>query len=413
MITRSLILDRSVGAFAIDPELSLQLVAAQTATARTRALAGAPTGPLADADRPYSVIQDLGPYDPPPLPYPFQPESYVLVWGAPTAIDGPALAGLLAQRYPPAHRLGLLALRADGDVIGQSTSDPTGLAADLADPALHGCAATVVVGVPPLPIAADLRGLDGLAWVVARLYGPAGCPWDRRQTHQSLRGALLGEAHEVLEALDAGDMPALREELGDLLLSVIAHSEMARQSGHFDLGDVLEQVSAKLIRRHPHVFASLEVEGEGQVLHNWEQIKAAELAEKGKSRASALDGVPPSLPALAAAQELIKKAGRVGFAWPAIGGVWAKLDEELAELRDAADGADPAAIAEEYGDVLFVLTNLGRWLHLDAETALREANAKFRRRFTHIEQLAAAQGRPLSTMGLDELLALWAEAKAR
>lgn len=412
MITRSLILDRSVGAFAIDPELSVQLVSAEQAVARLRTLAGAPSGPLADADRPYSELQGLAPYTPPPLPYPLQPESYALIWGAPAAIDGPALAGLIAQRYPPAHRLGLIALRTDGEVIGRGTSAPAGLAADLADPALRERAAAVVVGVPPLPIAADLRGLDGLAWVVARLYGPAGCPWDRRQTHQSLRGALLGEAHEVLEALDAGDMPALREELGDLLLSVIAHSEMARQSGHFDLGDVLEQVSAKLIRRHPHVFANLVVEGEGQVLHNWEQIKAAELAEKGKRRASALDGVPPSLPALAAAQELIRKAGRVGFAWPAIGGVWAKLAEELAELRDAAEGANPAAIAEEYGDVLFVLANLGRWLHLDAETALREANAKFRRRFTHVEQRAAAQGRTLSDLGLEELLGLWGEAKA-
>jgi tetrapyrrole methylase family protein/MazG family protein len=266
--------------------------------------------------------------------------------------------------------------------------------------------------LPPLPIAADLRGPEGLHWVVARLLAPGGCPWDVRQTHQSLRGALLEEAYEVLEALDAGDMRGLSEELGDLLISVFSHGEMARQAGAFSVADVLGQVSAKLIRRHPHVFGDLAVEGEGQVLHNWEQIKAAELAEKGRSRPSALDGVPPALPALAAAQKLGKKAARAGFAWPAAAGAWDKLREELGELEEAAQSGDAAHTAEELGDLLFITARLASYLDVDAEAALREANAKFRRRFTAVEAAAAADGRALADMPLAEMLERWREAKA-
>ncbi|NTU83818.1 MAG: nucleoside triphosphate pyrophosphohydrolase [Chloroflexales bacterium] len=247
---------------------------------------------------------------------------------------------------------------------------------------------------------------------MARLLGPGGCPWDVRQTHQSLRGALLEEAYEALEALDAGDMPALSEELGDILITIFAHSEMARQAGHFDLGDVFAQVVGKLIGRHPHVFGDVTVDGEGQVLRNWEQIKAAELAAKGRSRASALDGVPPGMPALVTAQKLGKKAARAGFNWAELPQVWAKLREELDELDEAAAAGDPAHAAEELGDALFVLTRLADWLHLDAEMALRDANQKFRRRFTHVESAAAAQGRALKELSLDELLALWGAAKS-
>ena len=215
----------------------------------------------------------------------------------------------------------------------------------------------------------------------------------------------------MLEALDADDMHGLSEELGDLLIAIFAHSEMARQAGTFSVADVFGQVTAKLIRRHPHVFGDVAVDGEGEVLQNWDQIKAAELSEKGRSRPSALDGVPPALPALAAAQKLGKKASRTGFAWPDAASAWAKLHEELGELEAAVESGDLAHTAEELGDLLFIVARLASYLNLDAEAALREANAKFRRRFTFIEQSAAAEGRPLSALSLDEMLARWREAK--
>jgi len=275
--------------------------------------------------------------------------------------------------------------------------------------------------LPPLTVSADRRGLDGLFWVVARLLGPDGCPWDRRQTHQSLRAGLLEEAHEVLEALDSGDMSALTEELGDLLLQVLVHSEMARQAGHFDLGDVLEQISSKLIRRHPHVFGDPAVEGEGMetVLHTWEQIKAQELAAKGRRRNSLLDGIPVDLPALATAQKIVTKAARVGFDWSALHEVWEKVREEVNELEQVLAApqtlspSEQAHLAEELGDLLFALVNLARRLELDAESVLREANTKFRRRFTYVEQAAQIQGREMSALTIAELEELWQQAKRK
>jgi tetrapyrrole methylase family protein/MazG family protein len=395
-----------MAAFAIDPAEDVQLIAAPQLLARAAQLAGAPTAVSEEKDQPYSVMQGFGAYRPPLLPYPLQPSSHVLVWGTPAEIDLPALAAIFAQRYPPGHAVRIVALSAGA--VAAPIVETTISALALQDPTPN--TQHPVLYLPPLLPAANLRGLDGLAWVVARLYGPAGCPWDRQQTHSSLRGALLEETHEVLEAIDAGDLAGLSEELGDLLLAVVAQSEMARQGGGFALEDVLAGVAAKLIGRHPHVFGDLEVSGTGEVLHNWEQIKAQELAAKGRSRASALDGIPPTLPALATAHALAKKAVRAGFSWGAIDGAWDKFGEELAELRAAAVGDDPAHTAEELGDLLFTLAVLARWLKIDPEIALRDANAKFRRRFSAIEQ--AAGGRPLSELGLDALLELWAAAKS-
>ncbi|HMQ32054.1 MAG TPA: nucleoside triphosphate pyrophosphohydrolase, partial [Chloroflexaceae bacterium] len=361
----------------------------------------------APAVRSYAETQGLGAYAPPAAPFPLAPAAPALVWwrqaeGDEVGQQQSALAALLRARYPAEHTVALAALDASGAVL-QMAGLPLGeLPAFIPHPS-----SLILLHVPALQL--DSRGADGLHWVVARLLGPGGCPWDVRQTHQSLRGALLEEAHEVLEALDAGDMAALSEELGDLLIAVFAHSEMARQGGHFALGDVFAQVAARLVGRHPHVFGDLAVDGEGQVLRNWEQIKAAELAAKGRARAGALDGVPPGLPALAAAQKLGKKAARAGFNWAELPQVWAKLREELDELAAASD---PAHVAEELGDALFVLTRLADWLEVDAEAALRDANQKFRRRFARLEAAAAARGRPLKTMALDELLALWGEGKA-
>lgn len=398
------LLDAAAAAFGLDISAGAQLWEAGALLAAARP-AGLPGPGAAPAVRSYAETRGLGPYAPPAAPFPLSPVAPALVWwrgdgGAAAPLE--ALAALLRQRYPADHPVALAPLDADGGA-GEAAGLPLGELPALAPRP----APLVLLHVPALPL--DARGADGLAWVVARLLGPGGCPWDVRQTHQSLRGALLEEAHEVLEALDAGDMAALSEELGDLLIAVFAHSEMARQGGHFDLGDVFAQVTAKLVRRHPHVFGELTVDGEGQVLRNWEQIKAEELAAKGRARASALDGVPPGLPALAAAQKLGKKAARAGFNWAELPQVWAKLREELDELA-AADG--PAQAAEELGDALFVLTRLADWLGVDAEAALRDASRKFRRRFTRLEAAAADMGRPLADMGLDELLALWGEAKA-
>jgi len=348
--------------------------------------------------------QGLGPYVPPAAPFPLLPTAPALVYAA-GAPDLAPLAALLAERYPAQHPLALLVLGENGAIRAR---EAVALAAAPGVGVAPG--AWWMVYVHALPVAADRRGLDGLRWVVARLLGPEGCPWDVAQTHRSLRPALLEEVYEVLEALDAGDMAGLSEELGDLLIAILAHSEMARQGGAFSLEDVLDQVTAKLIGRHPHVFGNLAVSGEGEVLGNWERIKAAELAAKGRARASALDGVPAGLPALAAAQKVGKKAARAGFNWGELGGVWAKVEEELAELRAAAS---PAERAEELGDVLFVLTRLADWLDLDAETALREAVHKFRGRFAAMERLLAARGQALGELGLDNLLAVWREAKAK
>lgn len=399
------LLDLAAETFGSDVIAGVQLWEAHALLSAARP-AGMPAGGAPVQVASYAETQGFGPYVPPPAPFPLVPAAPAVLYG-PSGADWPAVAALLATRYPAPQEVRLAGLDEAGIVTETSFLTLAELPA-----AARSQRAFCIVHLPALPISSDLRSLDGLRWVVARLLGPGGCPWDVRQTHQSLRGALLEEAHEVLEALDAGDMPGLSEELGDLLLSVLAHSEMARQAGHFSLEDVLGQIAAKLIGRHPHVFGDLVVDGEGAVLHNWEQIKAAELAAKGRARASALDGVPPSLPALAAAQKLGKKAARAGFNWGEIDQVWAKLREELGELAEAAAEGDANHAREELGDALFVATRLADWLGLDAETALREANAKFRRRFAGLEEAAAAGGRELKSLGLDELVALWNAAKA-
>jgi tetrapyrrole methylase family protein/MazG family protein len=382
------------------------------------ALAGATPATYPPAAAPWCEMQGLGPYTAPLVPFPLLPTRPAILsveiseWRLEVGTDeiiasqSPIsnLQSQLLSRYPAHHPLRMVRLSLMGEA-------ERAWVVSLAEATTDDFAAADAIYLPPLEPAADMRGLDGLNWVAARLLGPGGCPWDRQQTHQMLRQGLLEEAYEVLEALDAGDMAALAEELGDLLLQVAVHSEMARQAGNFTLGDVLESISSKLIRRHPHVFGELSVEGTGQVLHNWEQIKAQELAEKGRSRSSALDGIPPALPALATAQKLVKKAGRVGFEWQAIEPVWAKVREELQELVEATEGGDPRAIAEEFGDLLFIVANLGRWLKLDAEMTLRDANAKFRHRFSHMEQAAAAMGRSFNSLSLEEMGQLWNEAK--
>jgi tetrapyrrole methylase family protein/MazG family protein len=246
---------------------------------------------------------------------------------------------------------------------------------------------------------------DRLTAVMARLRGPDGCPWDLDQDHESIKGHLVEEAYEVLDALEAADDPAFSEELGDLLLQIVFHARMAEERGAFDMTDVIEKILAKLERRHPHIFGDLELGTADEVLSNWEKIKRAE--KEGKS---ALAGVPASLPALMYAQRVQHKAAHVGFDWETSAPVYEKLDEEIAELREA--GEDPARLEEELGDVLFTVVNLGRKSGIDAETALRSVVTKFMRRFKRMEELALAQGRPLAELSLAEQDALWEQAKS-
>jgi tetrapyrrole methylase family protein/MazG family protein len=272
--------------------------------------------------------------------------------------------------------------------------------------------------LPALAPLDDRRGPEGIGYVVARLLGPGGCPWDREQTHQSLRPELLEETHEVLEALDADDTAALAEELGDVLLSVLMHSEIGRQAGEFDIGDVYEQIATKLIRRHPHVFGDVTVSDSGEVLANWDAIKQAERAADGKAPRGVFDGIPPALPALMAAQETIRKAAKAGFDSDNPQWAWDKLHEELNEVRAAAttepyrDNATRARrVEEEFGDLLLAVTKLAYRLSLDAESALRAAIAKFRQRYAAMQHLLEAQGRTMAALSVPEKEALWVQAK--
>ncbi len=249
-------------------------------------------------------------------------------------------------------------------------------------------------------------GFEGLIRVVAALRAPDGCPWDREQTHESLKPHLLEETYEALEAIDSGNPAALREELGDLLLQVLMHSQIASERGAFDIEGVIEYLTEKLISRHPHVFGTAHAETAEQVLKNWDKTKQAQTG-----RESVLEGVPRAMPALARAQELSKRAARVGFEWDSIYGVLDKLREEEAELRHAIDSGDPARIASELGDLLFTVVNIARHAKVDAEDALRTMVDRFTRRFRWMEAEAARQGRPLESLSAEEWEALWQQAK--
>jgi tetrapyrrole methylase family protein/MazG family protein len=261
-----------------------------------------------------------------------------------------------------------------------------------------------------IPARGGMSSFQQFQEIIAHLRAPEGCPWDREQTHGSLRRYLLEETYEVLEAVDNDDMPALAEELGDLLLQVVLHTQIAIDDGDFVMGDVLRHVNTKMVRRHPHVFGDGAANTAGEVLVNWEAIKQQEKADNGKPpHDSLLDGVPKGLPALMQAVEYQRKAAKPGFDWEHIDDVIAKVREEIDELAEA-DGE--AHRAEEMGDLLFVLVNWARWLKIDPETALRQANAKFYRRFHYIEQQVKARGQRLDDYTLAQMDALWDEAKA-
>jgi MazG family protein len=253
----------------------------------------------------------------------------------------------------------------------------------------------------------NLDGVARLQKIVSRLRAPDGCPWDREQTHSSLRPLLVEECHEVIDAIERADDANLREELGDLLLHVVMHAQLADERGAFTLEEIAATICEKMIRRHPHVFGDKLAADSEAVLKQWEQIKRE---EKGND-AGLLDGVARSLPALLRSQTLQKKAARVGFDWPDVEPVYNKLAEEIGEVREAFDQNDPAAVEAEIGDLLFSAVNLARKLGVDAETALAGANKRFSSRFRHIEQTLRAEGHEVEGTSLEELDRLWEQAK--
>jgi tetrapyrrole methylase family protein/MazG family protein len=321
----------------------------------------------------------------------------------PSATDPIAI---LRRLYPPDHPIGRFGV-AEARTIAELTP------ADLAAPFYLAPVA------PELAVASPWA----MPWISARLRRPDGCPWDREQTHESLRNHLLEEAYEVYDILGAGPTAALAEELGDLLLQVVLHAQIAAEEGVFDLTDVNASIASKIVRRHPHVFGDAEVRTASDVNRQWERIKATEregAAEAADGAASAdesspaqpkgaLDGVSRILPALAASQEMQERAANIGYEWPSVEGVLDKVSEELAELRSAETLAEKA---EEYGDLLFVLVNVARWHGIEAEAALRAANDKFRRRFRSVERQAAERGVALRDLDFEGLDALWDAAKS-
>ena len=312
---------------------------------------------------------------------------------------------VLARAYPADHPVGRF-----GTALGSTV-------AELDDEALR-----VPLYLAPLAPGSAVAGPWAMPVISARLRAPGGCPWDREQTHASLRPHLLEEAYEVYDALDAGATPALAGELGDLWLQIVLHAQLAAEVGVFDLTDVQAAIASKIVRRHPHVFGDAEAATASDVNRQWERIKADERAEAaervepaGGSMArpsGALDGIARSLPALAASQEMQERAANIGYDWPSIEGVLDKVIEETEELREAAEAGDQTGWAEEFGDLLFVLVNVARKQGVESEAALRAANAKFQRRFGRVEAMAAERGVALRELDFEALDTLWDAVKA-
>jgi tetrapyrrole methylase family protein/MazG family protein len=299
---------------------------------------------------------------------------------------------ILVALYPPAHRV--LRLSDGASMVLAEVDEPALLASNWL--------------VPPLDPIDNLASPHGMAAISARLRAPDGCPWDRKQTHLTLRPYLLEEAYETVDAIEHGTPADLAEELGDLLLQVILHAQFAAEAGEFDLTDVYRSIGGKIVRRHPHVFGEVEAAEVEQVMANWETIKAAERAEAGHADRGAFAGIARALPALAGSREIQERASAMGWDWDEIGGVWDKVSEELEELRAAATPEDRL---HELGDVLFAVVNLSRWMKLDPEEALRAANHRWVDRHGRVEALAAARGVDLAELDLAGKDRLWDEVK--
>jgi len=257
-----------------------------------------------------------------------------------------------------------------------------------------------------LSLSEDLSQFAALVDIIAKLRAPDGCPWDRKQTHASLRKNLLAECYEVLEALDEGDSEKLRDELGDLLMQIMLHTQIATEAGEFELGDVIKSINAKLIHRHPHIFGSEKVKDAEEVAHNWEVLKG----EEREADVSILESVPQQMPALGYSQEIQRRVAQVGFDWEDVDGVIDKLAEEVKEFKQAETEEQRA---KEFGDLLFTLANIARRLGVDLEAALRQANRRFYQRFTYMEEVCRQRGVNFGDLSFDEQNALWEEAKKR
>jgi tetrapyrrole methylase family protein / MazG family protein len=299
---------------------------------------------------------------------------------------------VLAALYPPSHELQRLSDAVT--VTLEAVAEPALMADDWL--------------VPPLDPMSNLASPHGMAAISARLREADGCPWDRRQTHLTLRPYLLEEAYETVDAIEHGSPADLAEELGDLLLQVILHAQFAAEEAEFDLTDVYRSIAGKIVRRHPHVFGDVVADEVEQVVRNWETIKADERAERGKERTDAFGGVARALPALPASREIQERASALGWDWEAIEGVWEKVGEELDELRAASTEDE---MLHELGDVLFALVNLARWMKLDPEESLRAANHRWLARYRLVEALAAERGVALAALSLAEKDVLWDEVK--
>jgi tetrapyrrole methylase family protein/MazG family protein len=379
-------LDAICAALGLDPFAgSLQIVDARQALALEAAADGealqarwvGPSIRLLDAQVPLIVALRAGPTD---------------------SSLRPRMVDWLATRYPATHPVALVGSGTDGpETMALSLGEVASLPDDARYDALY---------LPPLDPLDDLRAPNTLGYITARLRAPGGCPWDREQTPASLTPYMIEEAHEAVDAIERGDAVDTVEELGDVLLQVVLHSQLAEEEGRFTLADIAAEVNAKLVRRHPHVFGDVSVSNSSEVLRNWESIKRV---EKGEKRTSVLDGVPLALPALLLAQTIGRKAAKVGFDWPDVAGTLDKVREEIDEIAAAVSEEERR---EEVGDLLFALTSVCRHLGVDAEQSLRAATRKFETRFRHVETLARARGLDLSALDIDALEALWQEAKA-
>ncbi len=324
---------------------------------------------------------------------PFQPDFPTLIWGtAPLDLDG--IVRILQTTYLDSHSLRVA-------TMSGAVTDLT-----LGSLALNKQTAEInAILLPPLEAGTSLSSFQE---IVAHLRAPNGCPWDKEQTHKSLRPHLLEESYETLDAIDSGDYAGMAEEFGDLLLQIVLHAQIATENKNFRMSDIIKGIYDKIVRRHPHVFGDQDVNNVDEVLSNWEALKEKERKDNGKSEKGILDGVSLSFPALNQSQEYQDRAARVGFDWPVIDGVLDKLVEEIEEIRQATNEEE---LASEIGDLFFVMVNFARWQKVDAESALRGANIRFKRRFSYIEQCARDGAFSMQDMSLDEMEACWDEAK--
>jgi len=321
---------------------------------------------------------------------PFPPDVPALLLGLERA-DMPGLMSVLSEVYPKNFMLKLLTEQGQVQEV---------VVSDLKDRIGH------ALLVPSLGSGTSFESFQE---IIAHLRAPEdGCPWDKEQTHLTLRKHLLEESYETLAALDEEDPQKMCEEFGDLLLQIVLNAQIASELGEFNMTQVLKGIYDKIVRRHPHVFGEVRVDGVGDVLSNWEKIKAGERKDNGEHEKGLLDGLPAALPALTQAQEFQSRAARVGFDWPEIEGVLEKIKEEIDEVRATST---PEELSDELGDLFFALVNLARWKKIDAEAALRGASLKFKKRFKYVEARAQTLGRPMQSMNMQELDDLWNEAK--